>query len=573
VSATIRTAIIVSVAALAVGIGIAAGSVLLIQRTAAVGAGAAYVPGDAPFFLELRLEPSAEQDAALRELLGRFPAIEGVDLEQPLYGQLGEAIDEALAEEGAGVSWSGEVAPWFDGHVAMAITELPTELADPADPMAVPPVPPFVVLLGVRDRTAADEAIDRLLAAAGDDAPAFTEAEHLGVTIFSSESTDAGAYALTDDQLVLGQDAEVIRAALDTHAAGTGTLAEVAEMQRLTDALPDDWLSFMTYDFTDVIAAAAADAAASPEVAAAMESMLEHQSLRGAMAMSADGDRFLLDSATDPPTGPLAMTNADRGLAAEVPADALYFAEGGNIGASLAAFIGPMKDAVAATPDGEEQLAMIESALGADLEELVDWIGDGAVAIGYASGEPYAGMVLVPTDVDAAERRLGQLASFASLAALDPASGITVDETEVGGVTVTTIAWESPDTGDMMLPAPAGLVLELAVTDDRALIGLGDAFVDRVLGLDEGDSLAAVDRYRDAVAQVGGTENAGVVWLDLRGTREALESAMGPMLGLMGGGDAYESDVQPWLLPLDRVVGVTRLEGEVLIQRVALLVE
>ena len=35
----------------------------------------------------------------------------------------------------------------------------------------------------------------------------------------------------------------------------------------------------------------------------------------------------------------------------------------------------------------------------------------------------------------------------------------------------------------------------------------------------------------------------------------------------------YESEIRPWLLPLDRVLSVTRLEGEVLVQRGALLVD
>ena len=35
----------------------------------------------------------------------------------------------------------------------------------------------------------------------------------------------------------------------------------------------------------------------------------------------------------------------------------------------------------------------------------------------------------------------------------------------------------------------------------------------------------------------------------------------------------YASEIRPWLLPLDRVVGVMRLEGDVLIQRGALIVE
>ena len=572
-----RVAVIGLVGVLAVGIGVAAGSFLLTARAAAVGSGAAYVPADAPFYFEMRLEPSEAQDEALRDFLAHFPPMEGVDLERALYAQLTERIDEMLGAEGAGVSWASDVAPWFDGRVAMALTDFPLEAMEvPADPMAMPEVPPFVVLLGVTDATAAADAIDRILAEAASDAPTFTESQHLGFTIRSSDGPDGGAYALADDQLVVASDADGVRAALDTHASGAGTLAEMAEISRLTDALPEDWLAFVTYDMTELMAGAFGQAAEQePEMAAAFESLLEHQSLRGTMAFSAAGDRLLMDAASEPPTGPFAVVNADRGLAAEVPGDALYYSEAGNLGAAWAAVIEPIKQAVAATPEGADQLETMEAALGADLEDLVSWIDDGAVVIGYDGSQPYGGLVLVPNDVEAAQRRLGQLGSFASLGALDPQSGISVEETEVAGVTVTTITWDATDAGleAFAMPMTSGIVLEYAVTDDRALIGVGDVFVRRVLELDAADSLALVPRYADAIAAMGGAENTAVVWLDLAGTRDALETALGPMIESADPDGLYESGVRPWLLPLDRVVGVSRLEGDVLVQRTALLVE
>ena len=571
-----RVAVIGLVGLLAVGIGVAAGSFLLTARAAAVGSGAAYVPADAPFYLEMRLEPSEAQDGALRELLAHFPPIEGVDLARPLYAQMTERIDEMLVAEGAGVSWASDVAPWFDGRVAMALTDFPLDAMEvPADPMAMPAVPAFVLLLGVTDATAAAGAIDRIVAEAGESAPTFTESQHLGFTVRSSDGPDGGAYALTDDQLVVASDADGVRAALDTHASGAGTLAEMAEITRLTDALPEDWLAFMAYDMTELMAQAFTPAAEQdPEMAAAFESLMEHQSLRGAMAFSAAGDRLLMDAASEAPTGPFAVVNADRGLAAEVPGDTLFYSEAGNLGAAWAAAIAPIKQAVAATPDGAEQLRTVEAALGADLEDLVSWIDGGAVAVGYDGSQPYGGLVLVPNDVEAAERRLGQLGSFASLGALDPTSGISVEEAEVAGVTVTTITWDATDAAAemFMMPMPS-IVLEYAVTDDRALIGFGDVFVRRVLELDAADSLAGVPRYADAISDMGGAENTAVMWLDLAGTRDALESALGPLIESADPDGLYESEVRPWLAPLDRIVSVSRLEGEVLVQRTALLVE
>ncbi len=568
-----RAAVIGVVGLLAVGIGIAAGSFLLTARTPGVGSAAAYVPADAPFFVEMRLEPSTAQDGALRELLARFPPIEGIDLDRSLYGQAIERIDALLAEQDAGVSWADDVAPWFDGHLAFAMTELTAEMMEmPDDPTGVPQVPSMIALLGVTNAAAAAAGIDRLLAAA--EGVTFTETQHAGVTIRSAEGSETGAYALADDQLIIGSDAEAVTVALDTHATGGGTMAEVAEMTGLTETLPADWLVFATFDMTDLMAASlAGGASASPELAGAFRSLLEHQPLRGAMAVSASGNRVLLDSATDAPTGPFEVENADRGLAGEVPSDALYYSEAGNLGDAFVAVIGPMKEALATMPEAEEQISTVEAALGANIEELVSWIDDGAIVIGYDGSRPYGGMVLVPNDVEAAERRLGQLATFAGLGATDPTSGISVDEEEVAGTTVTTIRWQRPDAGAAVLPVPTGIVLQYAVTADRAIIGVGDGFVARALELDEPDSLGAEPRYISAIDELGGSENAGVTWLDVAGTREAVETAIGPMLEAGDPDGIYESTIRPWLLPLDRAVSVVRLEGDVLVQRGALVVE
>ncbi|MDQ2688739.1 MAG: DUF3352 domain-containing protein [Chloroflexota bacterium] len=565
-----RIAIIGAFGVLAVGIGVAAGAFLLTNRTAAVGAGAAYVPASAPFYVEMRLDPSAGQDRALRELLGRFPPIEGVDLAQPLYEQLGDHVDELLAAEGTEVSWSADVAPWFDGRVGMAVLDIPVSAM--AGSMDAVEAPSMVVLVGVTDRAAAESSIERLLAEA-DEAPTFTEQTHDGVVI--RVGGDEGAYAITDDQLLFAPAADDIVAALDARASGDSTLAEADEITRLTDALPADWLAFGVYDMTDLMEAAIDEAGTeSTAMADAFGALLENQPLRGAFAVTGAGDRIALEAASDAPTGAFAAENAERGLAAEVPADVLYFSEAGNVGATMAAIIEPMKDAVASMPEGEEQLATMEAALGADLEELVSWIDDGALAIGFDGSEPYGGLVLVPNDVAAAERRLGQLASFAGLAGLDPESGVTVEESEVGSVTVTTIRWD--DSGampDAMLPAPTGVVVQYAVTDDRALIGLGDSFVGRVLELDEADALASVERYTAAVAELGGASNVAVTWVDIAGVRAAVESALGPMIGMMDPEGSFESEVEPWLAPLDAFVSVTRVEDELLLQRAALLVE
>ncbi|HET8777134.1 MAG TPA: DUF3352 domain-containing protein, partial [Candidatus Limnocylindria bacterium] len=212
-------AVIGAVAVLAVGMGATAGSFLIAGRADAVGGGASYVPASAPFYVELRLDASAEQDAALRELLGHFPTIDGLDLDVPLYDQLGEHIDEMLAGEDTDISWATDVAPWFDGRITFAVLDIPVEAMSGEMPDA-DDAPPMVALLGVTDRAAAEASIDRLLAEA-DEQLTFTEQSHAGVTIHSS--SDEGAYALAADQLLLAPRAGDIVTALDAHANAATT--------------------------------------------------------------------------------------------------------------------------------------------------------------------------------------------------------------------------------------------------------------------------------------------------------------------------------------------------------------
>jgi hypothetical protein len=567
-----RAGVIGVVAALAVGIGIALGAFLMGARDAAIGSGASYVPATAPIYFEVRLEPSETQDAALREFLGRFPDIESVSLDEPLYGQLTEMLDEMVAATGTDLSWTADVEPWFDGRVGVAMLEFPEAAMDPTMPETeVFGSTSAVILVAITDPVAAQTSLERIFAES--DAPVtFTTQDHAGVTIHVDEQSSA-AYAVTDDQLLIATSADDIVSALDAHANSSTTLSEAGSITALTGALPDEWLVFGIYDFTDALASAFEGAAAASPGADIMRDLIENQSLRGAMALTVDGDRVSLPMVSDAPTGALTVTNADRGLADEVPGDALYYAEGGNVGESLSSLVRTLKDALATMPDGADQLDMAEAALGGDLEELVDWIGDVATVGGFDGEQPWGGAIIVPTDMESARRTMDRLASFAGLATLDPSIGITVDQRDVEGVEITSLRWEDPSGAidpEMGL-APTDVVVEWAVTDDRVLLGAGDRFIERALRQDAAGSLAETARYSEAVADLGGSNNAGVTWIDLRGLRLALEPTFAELDP--SSMDMYETEVVPWLEPLDRFVSVVRVDGDVLSTEAVLLVD
>ena len=242
---------------------------------------------------------------------------------------------------------------------------------------------------------------------------------------------------------------------------------------------------------------------------------------------------------------------------------------------SLSGLVRTLKEAAATMPDAAGQLDMVEAALGGDIEEMVSWIGDVATVGGYDGEQPWGGAIIVPTDMEQARRTMDQLSTFAGLATLDPSIGITVDQRDVEGVEVTSLRWQDPNATtepDPAMPfAPPEVVVEWAVTDDRVVLGVGDRFVERALGQDAAGSLAETAGYSDAVADLGGSSNAGVTWIDLRGLRLALETAFGEMDP--SGMEMYETEIAPWLEPLDRFVSVVRIEGDLLRTDAVLLVD
>jgi hypothetical protein len=568
-----RPLLVGGVALLAIAIGVVAGSVLLSARTAlgSAGAAAGYVPADAPMYLEYRLVPSAAQDAALRDVLSRFPAT-GVDTDRPLADQVTELIDESFTGGQLNFTYADDVAPWFDGRVGMSLNELPPT-PDPTaapSPDATAPVPSFTVMLGVTDAAAATATADRLRTEAGADVT-FTSSDHAGTTIWTATGTTAGsggAYAITDDQVLLSASAADIQRALDVHAGREpGLLDATQRLGPLADRLPNDWLFLMAMSGDAVRAALQADVEASqPEMASFYTALLQDQPLDMVLAAYATADGIAVDGAMSAPTGDLAVENRDRGLAAQVPADAILFADGGRLGVSLSRAIEAFKAQVSAIDEAMAgQVDDVESSLGASLEDFVAWMEDGAVAAGWDGSEPWGGLVITPNDAAAARERLDQLAGFARLAALDPTLGITVTDETVAGAEVTTIRFEPPAAAPAV---PASSVsAQFAVTDERVLIGFGDAFVSGALELAPTDSLAQSERFRAAIDGLGGASNAGSFYLDLTALRVAVEGAIAGVL------PTYESDVKPWLEPLDYAAGVTRVDGDAMVTEFRLVIK
>jgi hypothetical protein len=568
-----QIAVIGAVAVLAAGIGLVLGLTVLPGRgTSPLGTSASYVPREAVMYMEARLDLPAGQRDSLRAILERFPGIDADDL---LTEALADTLDDAMGSgTGLPIDYSGDIAPWFDGRVAVALLDYPLNM----DPSAQMELPSAAALVGVRDMAAAEAFTDKLrqeVEAQGYGA-AFTSTEHAGVTIWTGGSVESPSqpgevlsFALAGDQLLLANGKTTLETLLDVHAGGA-SLADRHEMRDLSSHLPAEWVGVATVDVAAMLDQMRSGMeSADPALRELMDVYLDAVPSFAVSTIGFEDDAVRIDGISTIPGGDNAPSNGQRGLAASVPADAIFFVDGPRVGAGLTQSITAIRAALAAGSDGDstlEPLRQAQAALGADLEDFVSWIGSGAVAAGWDGEQPYAGLVLEAADPEAGARRLGQLRALADLAGMDQSTQVEVSTEDVGGVEVTTISVSADALAGANLQVDK-VVVQYALDGETALIGFGDRFVGRALAIEDGQSLADADRYANAIERFGGQDNAGAFFLDLFTLREALEAQFGA-LDTTG---TYEAQIKPNVEPLDYFAGVTRVEGNAVVARYGLV--
>jgi hypothetical protein len=568
-----QIAVIGAVAFLAAGIGLVLGLTVLPDRgSSQLGTAASYVPAEAVMYMEARLDLPAGQRDSLRAVVERFPALDADDV---LTEAVADTLDQALAGSGLPVDYSGDIAPWFDGRVAVALLDYPLDV-DATSPMELPSA---AALVGVRDAAAAAEFTATLRRELEGQAfgATFTSSEHSGVTIWTLAS-DAGtgtppnqelAFAQTEDQLLLANGQATVETLLDVHA-GDASLAQRDELRDLSVHLPAEWVGVVTVDIAAMLDQMATGlASADPALRELMDVYLDAVPSFAVSTIGFEDDAVRIDGVSTMPGGDVAPSNSRRELAASVPADAIFFADGPNVGPGLTQSITGIRAALAASPASQsalESLRQAEAALGADLEDFVSWIGSGAMAAGWDGEQPYAGLVLEAADPAAAERRLGQLRALVELAATDPSMQVEVSTESVSGVEVTTISVSAAAMVPGSLPV-SEVMVQYALDGETAIIGFGDRFVGRALGMADGQSLADADRYTDAIDRFGGPDNAGAFFLDLVALREVLEAE----LGALDTSGMYEGQIKRNVEPLDYFAGVTRVEGDAVVARYGLV--
>ena len=198
------------------------------------------------------------------------------------------------------------------------------------------------------------------------------------------------------------------------------------------------------------------------------------------------------------------------------------------------------------------------------LPEFLDFVGDTGVGAGLSSDgllarhrrrghrpRDRAGARYQPADHPAHVPAVGE----------DP--GIAIDSADVAGVEVTTITLPLDQlAAESGLPLTIGNDIDVALTNDMLLVGLGD-YVENAILADQADSLGASEGYIDALA--GDVANAGVTYVNV----SSLLAALDPMLAMMA--PEWEM-IAPYAAGVDRMIVVPTADEEVTRARLSVIV-
>lgn len=539
----------VALIALAVMVGVVSVAAALLAAGGSTSAVAGWLPNGTVAYLEVRADLPGDQRAKVGDLLAKFP---GFADQASNDAKIDEALERLL--EGSGTSWTTDVKPWLGGEIGIAITSAAFDFAGKTldNPERSPEINDGAVLLvAVKDGTAAKAWVTKQVG--GTQA---TESYAGGeITVVSGAPGGTMAFAVRGSVMVLGP-VKAVKASLDTGGSSPVATAESFAAARKT--APSAYLGFGYLDtkaFVDAAIAAAGDQAGLP--AACRDLGVEMIPAWAAGSARAEDDALVFT--TTAKTAGAASTTKDTAsaVASHLPASTVAAIEVRDLGAGLVAGLDTLKTTLACDPSTADAITQVEQALAAvgGAEALIGWADDTAVAVTVDGTAFGGGLAATVTDEAAAGRALDQLKALLALGGTG--AGLTSREEAYGGGTLLVVTIPADATGAAGVAVP-----EIAATVQGGVFALGTIdFVKAVVDTSPAGSLAKNPVYERAIALAGGNGTSDV-FIDIAGIRAGVE-AMLP-------GEArtrYETEIKPFLLPLEAFAAVAEAPGATTVSR------
>ncbi|HEV8054171.1 MAG: DUF3352 domain-containing protein [Chloroflexi bacterium] len=561
---------IVALLATVLVVGAAAALVMVAGRGAGATGAPSYLPAGTVAYVETRLDLPGDQREKVADFLAHFP---GFADRAALELKIDDTLDRLVREGTDGeYTYTGDLKPWFGGQVSIGVIEAP-EID--AQAMEENPEVPIVGVVSVTDREAAAAVLERIRTDAEREGVTVTSEDHGGVTIYtipaSEGSTEAARYALTEDALLFAMREGDLEAALDRKASGTDTLAGSAEFTASQNGLRGDRVATFYFDTATLRELTEAGLEDLGPASDFMRQQLENYPTSLVSTVHVDSDRLVGEVRMTLPADAERPVPAESTITSRVPATSNVYLEMVDVGKGIGTLVEQLKQA----PEAEEmsaELEQVEGILGSDLEDYLDWLDDLAFAGQLEGDTPTGALVGSVTDQETGESRLRQLSALLTLAGAQMGGGVAVDREDYNGTEITTIAVEVPEEiaeGAEDLPIAAGdLEISYAFESGFFMLGLGDEQVKELIDLEPADSLGSSDRFRGALQAAGGPVTSGISYLDLASLRGFAEELVPP-----DERTRYDQEIEPYVEPLDLLIGTTVQEGETFVSRLHFIVK
>lgn len=551
---------------LVVGLTIGAG-LLLSGRATPEALG--YIPSSMTAVAEVRMDLPGDQLQKVGNLLAHFPGFKD-------QSTLSEKITESLSKlttrvSGGAVDYATKIAPWIAGPLFAGFDLDPTKPGEPNG-----------VLVATTDGKA-------------DCATLFTgstKTSTVGSLALLTNADGTLGCALDGRFALIGSPA-TIQAALDAHSKHAG-MDQDATYRTARQALGGDqlatyYVSGRLYDELPQMLASLPGASAIPAnpfggfpQSATTPSWL-------VAGLHAEDDAVVFDAVAGPPRAVSAPSGAPAGspppslltaapdhagrIASLVPGDALAMADVHGAGIGLENLLTILRS----EPALQSALGQVDTALAAvgGVHQLVGWVDDAGIVVVPDGTGVAGGVILVAPDEATATSRAQQLLGFVNLAALS--ANLTVHQETIAGTSVTFIEGNVgslvPGAGSgavpgVTLPAGAGTFsIAIASRGPAVYIGSGATFAHQVLELAAGSSLADQPAYQALVKRTSATA-AGEVYVSASRLVALADGALPADARA-----SFETDLKPYLDPLDSAFTTWWHEGDLIHQRLLITVK
>jgi hypothetical protein len=510
---------------LCVAIVTAAGAFVLSGAVGTKSLTASVAPKNTIAFLEVRTDLPGDQHAKLAEFMSHFP---GFKDQSKFDTALDELLNRLTGSVSPDLTYTSAFKPWMEGEVSIAVTDLGavdtsavlSKIGQQLDQPSAPDVssmyspPGAVAIVALKDRAAAQNWITGELTQQG---LKTTSQVYAGTTLYTiGAGGGAGAYALTDQDLVLGT-VGAVKASLD--AKTKGSLADNAGYKAAMGSFSGDSLATFFVDsraivsyyldtYNSIIGGIANGGlmGASPLPALNLSSNDAPAWIAG--SVRAESSQMVVDVAM-PRTGKTSVGNHASQLASVLPGDTVGVMEVHSIGKLVTDELA----AIEAKIPNNSTLQSVDGALS--MIGGLDWLGDGAAVV-TRDGSTYGGGLVVQTkDASTAGAKVamvGNLITFFGASANLTSRDETYKGVDITVVTVPSNPVSTVGSEDIAFAARGNLIVA----------GVGDAFVKAVIDTTPSTSLGSQSDY-SAVTAAAGSSNEQSFYVNI----PALEDQIG----------------------------------------------